>query len=208
MTIAAPLSGFLNLSAVLARPGATALSHAAAVPGVLPFEALLLVGVAHPSRDRSCSLAVGSSGVNHGRDRARPFTPGFTDVHASSQRRGSRLPTGAASAVSSACVSPRLRAPRRPGPRAPPTGSDVSEARPLRSLPPPTKPHRTATGVASRPLLPWASAPPEPCSGRPSDPRPDGPFRPPRASSRDDEGCDPSPPGEVARPRGRSTSSA
>jgi hypothetical protein len=42
--------------------------------------------------------------------------------------------------------------------------------RPLRSLLPPTKPYRAAAEAATRPLLPWACAPPEPSSDRASDP--------------------------------------
>jgi len=59
-------------------------------------------------------------------------------------------------------------------------------------------------GPCSPGLAPLQSLPPI----EPRTLRPGGPFRPPRASSRDDEGGDPSSPGEDARPRGRSTSSA
>jgi len=63
-------------------------------------------------------------------------------------------------------------------------------------------PRSRTTAPAKRrawPLLPWASAPPEPCSGRPSDPltRRTVPSTRGLAHPRDDEGCDPSPSGEA-----------
>jgi hypothetical protein len=154
------------LSGSPAHPGFAALSHAAAIPGVLPSGAFLLVGVAYPSRGRLCSLAVVDRRQAR-RGHARPCAPGFTDAHAvrrgcldprqSFRRRFSRprvatLTTSPAPWTERAADLPRRR------------------LRPLRSLLPPTKPYRAAAEAATRPLLPWACAPPEPSSDRASDP--------------------------------------
>jgi len=175
--------------------------------GFSPFEALLLVGVAAASRLRSAPLRLESQGVMSRSTRPRPFTPGFTDVRASRETRWP-APHRSSERRFLRAVSPPRGLPDAPDRVRP----DRAGTSPASSASKPCSPHeavprRRRSGVHGRcspGLAPLQSlAPIEPRTLRP-----DGPFRPPRASSRDDEGGDPSPPGEASRPRGRATSSA
>jgi hypothetical protein len=199
---AVPLSGFLNPSAV---SWPTRTSRPCFVPqpslGFLPFEALLLAGVAGPSRVPLASLRLDRRASNRDRS-AQGLSLRVSLTPTPLARHGGQLPAGAASVVSPgtcrhASSSPTLRT------LCATTTSRRHRLRPLRSLHPPTKLDRSR-GRCSPGLSPLQSLAPI----APRTLRPDGPFRPSRASSRDLEGCDPSTPGEIARPRGRSTSSA
>jgi len=98
------------------------------------------------------------------------LTAGFTDARA--RVHACRIPTTASGPVSAALTRRRVNT-TFPGPwtaRAV-IGSRRHRLHLLRSLVPPTKPHRTRhRSDETRPLLPWAFAPPEPCSDRAPDP--------------------------------------
>jgi hypothetical protein len=184
------------------------LFHAAAARGVLPFRALLLAEIAVPSRGRllPCSSRPGLSPDASRRTSSLRVSPtptrgsrGGLDPH---RRFGRRFHRGDASAPTISPTTSTLRAIIR---RDELTGFVCFEA----FIPP-----RSRTAVPAkrrpRPLLSWASAPPEPCSDRASDPR-DPADRSVRRglAFRDDEECESSPTGEAdttsrpPRPRGR-----
>lgn len=130
--------------------------------------------------------------------RSRPCAPGFTDAHAHMGRGG---------------LDPRRSLLRRfHRPVSPPDGfpDALNRARQPRLVGvtgfvrfeaffPPRSRTTAPAKRRARPLLPWASAPPEPCSDRPSGPltRRTVPSTRGLAHPRDDEGCDPSPSGEA-----------
>jgi len=153
VSVAVPLSGFLNPSAVSWH---TRAPRPCFMPqpslGFLPFEALLLVGVAHPSRDTLASLRLDHRASNRDRS-AHGLSPRVSLTPTPLARRGGQLPAGAASIVSLArcrhrSSSPTLRT------MCATTQSRRHRLRPLRSLHPPTKPHRGAAEAAFTAVAP------------------------------------------------------
>lgn len=132
--------------------------------------------------------------------RARPCAPGFTDAHAHEGRGGLDPHRSFLRRFHRACVSPRLHGfPDALDRTRQHRQVDVTGFVRFEAFFPPRS--RTTAPAKRRawPLLPWASAPPERCSGRPSDPltRRTVPSTRGLAHPRDDEGCDPSPSGEA-----------
>jgi hypothetical protein len=114
--------------------------------GFLPFEALLLVGVAAASRLRSAPLRLDHRASKHDR-LARGLSLRVSPTPMPLARHGGRLPTGAASAVSSVRCCHRTGSPTLRTACAT-TGSRRHRLRPLRSFAPPTKPYRAAGEAA------------------------------------------------------------
>lgn len=156
-------------------PGLRGLVSCRSRPWGSPYRALILAGVAVPSRVRQLPC---SSPPPYLRCDARGRVLRVSPTPALS--RGGLDPPGAPTSFPP-LASQRL--PRRLEPRAP-SSPRVRWLRLLRSVTPPTKPLHATLGspLAPPPVLSWVSAPPEPSSGRASGPvRPGGPFRPPRS---------------------------
>jgi len=181
----APLSGFLNPSAVSATPSSTALFHAAAVPELIPSEH-------SPREDRvplSRPLAPLRSSTRRTKD--APLGPYRLRFHRLPRPRRSRqAPPQTMDSLSTGPEDPASRSPWV-------TTDGVAPARqlhPLRSFAPSANPFApTRVAPRHRPLLSWASAPP---ATKPTKPRS---LQPARARGLEHP---PPPGGGSERPRG------
>jgi len=156
----APLTGFLNPSAVSATPSSTALFRAAAVPELLPTEL-------SPRKDRaplSRPLAPLRSSTRRTKDAPLgPYRLRF--LRRPRPRRSSQDPPQTMDSLSARPEDPASRSPWV-------TTDGVAPARqlhPLRSFTPSANPFAsTQVALRRRPLLSWASAPP---ATKPTKPR-------------------------------------
>jgi len=149
------------LSGLLAYPGFTALFRAAAVPGVPPAEPSPRRGrapIPGPLAPLQFSAAVPEARC----DELHP--PGFADFHALARSHDSPPELGLRFGPD---ASDRPRHPELTAPGPPRSGDSVCfEA----LIPPRARSHERRLPDAREPLLSWTFAPPEPCSGRASDP--------------------------------------